>query len=84
MLSLLRHIAPMDRRASCENHSRGVADFIGEDGNCWTLEISSGCEIFVGRFARLAGLETEDGIIRFHSTIRRADYAPGNAPSVLR
>lgn len=50
-----------------ETATRSIAVFTGGDGDCWTLEVSPGCEIFIGRFARLAEMRAEDGVIRFRA-----------------
>jgi len=42
-----------------------VARFQRIDGETFDIRMTSGCEIFVGRFTRLADLDHRDGIITF-------------------
>ncbi|MBC2777104.1 hypothetical protein [Parasphingopyxis marina] len=42
-----------------------VARFHRIDGEIFDVRMTSGCEIFVGRFTRLPDLDHRDGIISF-------------------
>ncbi len=44
---------------------RRIALFDLVDGPAFSVELSAGCEKFVGRFARLPELRTADHVIRF-------------------
>jgi hypothetical protein len=61
----------MDRRASLSDIStpaghRCVAVFRLADGTICNVEMSKGCERFIGRFTRLPALRHADHVIRFH------------------
>ena len=42
-----------------------LARFHRANGDSFDIRVTDGCEIFVGRFTRLAELDHKDGLIRF-------------------